>query len=307
MCVLTVEFLGCEELGRCGRGPRRAVRPEIRLSVTVRGVRCLRVAPAWRAAATAAAATAALATLAAARPARADTSDLVSRPLGLGRGELDAQLVAEVSLRPLAEPLSLAPDLWYGAAPRWTIGLVHSARSQGLIDDGATLCFRGRPPLGCARAYRGSGVDARVHVREGPLAVAPRARLLLRDLDPVKPAVTAGALVRWTRGRFAITGDPYLRLGLASRDLGNRAALVVPIWLAVQPTCRWSLALHTGWDGELAILRDGWHAPIGLGTEVRVWGRLHVAAEAGFRSLLGPQHDLKSRTLALVLAWRPAA
>ncbi|HWO26874.1 MAG TPA: hypothetical protein VNO30_49430 [Kofleriaceae bacterium] len=265
-------------------------------------MRCLRVAPAWRAAAAAAAA---LTIATGARPARADATDLVARPLGLLRGQLDAQLVAEVSLRPLAEPFSLAPDLWYGAAPRFTIGLVHSARSLGLIDDGATLCFRGRPPLGCARAYRGSGVDARFHLREGPLAVAPRARLLLRDIDPAKPAITVGALVRWTRGRFAVTGDPYLRLGLASRDLGNRAALVVPVWLAVQPTCRWLVALHTGWDGELAILDDGWHIPIGLGAEVRVFGRLHVAVEAGFRSLLGPQHDLKTRTLALALAWRP--
>jgi hypothetical protein len=267
-------------------------------------VRCLRVAPAWLAAGAAAAAAGAV--LAAARPARAEPRDLVARLLGLLRGELDAQLVAEVSLRPLAEPGSLAPDVWYGAAPRLTIGLVHSARSLGLIDDGATLCFRGRPPASCDRVYRGSGVDARYSWREGPLAVAPRARLLLRDIDPVKPAVTAGALVRWTRGRFAITSDPYLRLGLANRDLGNRAALVVPVWLAVQPTRRWAVALHTGWDGELAILGDGWHASIGLGTEVRVWSRLHVAAEAGFRSLLGPQHDLKSRTLALAIAWRAA-
>ncbi len=260
-----------------------------------------------RLAAVAGVAAAAAVVLATARPVRAEPRDLVARPLALARAELDAQLVAELSLRLLAEPISLAPDVWFGVTPRWTLGLVHSARSLGLIDDGATLCFRGRPTSGCDRVYNGSGVDARWSWREGPLAVAPRARLVLRDVDPWKPALTAGALVRWTRGRFAITGDPYLRLGLANRDLGNRAALVVPVWLAVQPTCRWLVALHTGWDGELAILRDGWHAPIGLGTEVRVWSRLHVAIEAGFRSLLGPQHDLKSRTLALALAWRPPA
>ena len=274
-------------------------------------MRCLRVAPARFAAAGGGAAVSVVAVLvavlAAAPPARAEPRDLVARPLALARGELDAQLVAELSLRPLAEPISLAPDVWLGVTPRFTLGLVHSARSLGLIDDGATLCFRGRPASGCDRAYNGSGVDARWSWREGPLAVAPRVRLVLRDAFPWKPAVTAGALVRWTRGRFAITGDPYLRLGLANRDLGNRAALVVPVWLAVQPTRRWLVALHTGWDGELAILRDGWHAPFGLGTEVRVWSRLHVAALAGFRSLLGPQHDLKSQTLALALAWRPPA
>jgi hypothetical protein len=263
-------------------------------------LRCLLVASARVAAV-------ALALAAAARPARAEPRDLVARPITLARGELEARLVVALSLRSreLAAPISFAPDVWFGVAPRWTLGIVHSAQSRGLIDHDATLCFRGRPPYGCDRTYNGSGLDARWRWREGPLAVAPRARLVIRDVDPWKPAVTAGALVRWTRGRFAIASDPYLQLGLANRDLGNRAALVVPVWLAVQPTCRWLIALHTGWDGELAILRDGWHGPLALAIEARAASRLHVAVEGGFRSLIGPQIDLNARTLAITLAWRP--
>jgi hypothetical protein len=267
----------------------------------LRAVRCTLVASARFTAA----AGAALA--AAARPGLAEPRDLVTRPLVLAPGELEARLVAELSLRraAFAAPISLAPVVWFGVAPRWTVGAVHSAQSLGLIDDGATLCFRGRPPYGCDRTYNGSGVDVRWSWREGSLAAAPRARLVLRDVDPWKPAVTAGALVRWTRGRFAIASDPYLRLGLANLDRGNRAALVVPVWLAVQPTCRWLVALHAGWDGELAILRDGWHGPLALAIEARAVARLHVAVEGGFRSLIGPQHDLASRTLAITVAWRP--
>ena len=257
--------------------------------------------------AVAAAGALAAALVAARRLARAEPRDLVARPLALPRGGVEAHLVAELSLRPyeLAAPTSLAPDVWLGVSRRWTVGVVHSAQSLGLVGDGATFCFRGRPPFGCDRAYNGSGVDARWSWREGPLAVAPRARLVMRDVEPWKPAATAGALVRWTRGRYAVSADPYLRLGLANRARGNRAALVVPIWLAVQPTCRWLIALHTGWDGELAVLRDGWHGPLALAVEVRAPARFHVAAEAGFRSLIGPQHDLGARTLAITLAWRP--
>lgn len=249
---------------------------------------------------------AALALAAAARTAGAEPRDLVSRPLGLAPGEIEARGVVELSLGSgaIAAPISLAPDAWLGIAPRWTVGIVHSAQSLGLIASGATLCFRGRPPLGCDRIYNGSGVDARWSWREGPLAVAPRARFLVRDTDPWKPAVTAGALVRWTRGRFAITGDPYLRLGLANRDRGNRAALVVPVWLAVQPTCRWLIALHTGADGDLAVLRDGWSGPLGLAVEARAAAHLGVSVEGGFRQLVGPQHDVHDRTLAIALAWR---
>ncbi len=255
----------------------------------------------------AAAAATALAGGAAAAPARAEPRDLVARPLTLPRGALEARLAAELSLRSyeIAAPISLAPDVWLGLAPRWTVGVVHSAHSLGLIDEGATLCFRGRPPHGCDRSYNGSGVDVRWGWREGPLAVAPRARLVVRDVDPWKPAATAGALVRWTRGRFAIAGDPYLQLGLANRSRGNRAALVVPVRLAVQPTCRWQVALHAGWDGELAVLRDGWHGALALAIEARAVAHLHVAIEAGFRSLAGPQADLNARTLALAIAWRP--
>jgi len=258
----------------------------------------------------ASAATAAIAVLgvaAAARPARAEPRELVARPITLAPGELEARLVAELSLGrgATAEPISLAPDAWYGIAPRWTVGVVHSAQSLGLIDDGATFCFRGRPPFGCDRVYNGSGVDVRWSWREGPLAVAPRARLLVRDVDPWKPAAIAGALARWTRGRFAISSDPYVRLGLANRDRGNRAALVVPLWLAVQPTSRWLIALHGGWDSELATVRDGWHGPLGLAMEARVASHLHVGVEGGFGSLYGPQTDVKTRTLAISLAWRP--
>jgi hypothetical protein len=239
--------------------------------------------------------------------ARGEPRDLVGRPLVLPRGGVEGRLVAELSLRAaaLARPLSIAPDVWYGVSPRWTVGVVHSFQSLGLVRDGSSFCFRGAPPAGCDRIYNGSGVDVRWSWRAGSLAVAPRGRLLVRDVDPWKPAVTVGALVRWTRGRFAVTGDPYLQLGLANRDRGNRAALVLPVRLALQPARDTLLALHTGWDGELAILRDGWHIPVALALEVRAYRNLHASVEGGFRSLLGPQLDPKNRTLAIAIAWRP--
>jgi hypothetical protein len=110
---------------------------------------------------------------------------------------------------------------------------------------------------------------------------------------------------RWHRGRFGITGDPYLRLGLANRDRGNRAALFVPIWFAVQPTCRWSIALHTGWNSDLAVARDGWHTPLGLVVTARARHDLEVIVEAGFPSLIGPQNQTKERALLLTASWRP--
>jgi hypothetical protein len=134
--------------------------------------------------------------------------------------------------------------------------------------------------------------------------LAPRARFLIRDLDPAKPAVTLGALAKWTRGRFAIVGDPYLQLGLANTDKGNRAELFLPITLAIQPTCRWAIEARTGWNSDLAVWTDGFYIPLYLGLRARASMHLDVAAGFGFASLLGPQNTAKERAGFLTFGWR---
>jgi len=235
----------------------------------------------------------------------ADLGDLVRRPLVLGEGGLDLRLTAEINLQPrfVARPLSLAPDAWWGISPRWTIGLVHSNASLDRIDAGATLCVHDSPISTCNRLYRGSGLDVRFSARAGALAIAPRVRVLVRDLDPFKPAITLGALVRWSHGRFAIAGDPYLRLPLANHSLGNRAALVVPLWLAVQPARGWELAVHTGYDADLVVLRDDGHIPVGLAVTARATRELDVRVLAGWSRLLGPQHDVQRAAVMITAGW----
>ncbi|MEJ7598861.1 MAG: hypothetical protein WKG01_13215 [Kofleriaceae bacterium] len=223
----------------------------------------------------------------------------------LRQGEIEASLTVEINLkaRLVGEPLSLAPDLWLGITPRLTLGLIHGHRSLDQIDAGGSFCVRG-DALACDATYQGSGIDARWSARTGAFSVVPRVRLLVRDVEPVKPAVTLGSLVRWTRGRFAIQSDPYLRLGLANRDQGNRAALVVPLWFQVQPTCKWLIALHVGYESDLAVARDGWHLPVGLVVGVHPIAPLELTIEVGFPSLLGPQNQFKQRAAQVSVAWR---
>lgn len=217
-------------------------------------------------------------------------------------GELEAQLVGEIDLAPnhVGTPTSLAPDLWWGVAPRWTIGLVHSGPSVDRIEAGATFCLHSSDPLVCDHTYRGSGLDARYAATDW---IAPRARLLLRDIDPLKPAVTLGATLHWQRGRFTVTGDPYLQLGLANTDRGNDHALVLPVQLAVA-VCRWRAWLDTGWNSDLSVWRDGWHVPVGAGVRASITPRIEVGGELGFASLLGPQNTPKERVLFLFVTTR---
>jgi hypothetical protein len=232
-------------------------------------------------------------------------NDIVARPIVLARGQLEGQLVVDVNLAPgqVGETTSLAPDVWFGALPQLTIGLVHSSPSVDRFSPGATLCIEHQENA-CRATYRGSGIDARYSVRTGELAVAPRLRVLVRDVDPVKPALTLGSLVRWTRGRFAFAGDPYLQLGLANTDRGNRHALFLPVTFALQPTVHWEVALRTGFHSDLAVLRDGWHVPVVLATRVALDAHFELGMMLAFETLLGPQNTAKQRVLFLSFAYR---
>jgi hypothetical protein len=241
-------------------------------------------------------------------PAYAGTpDDLVTRPLVLDEGALDLRLTAELAVQPggVGRPMSLAPDAWWGISPRWTLGVIHSSASLDRIDAGATLCVRQVDAPPCNQLYHGSGLDIRFSAVTGSLAVAPRLRLVIRDLDPIKPAMTLGGTVRWAFDRFAIATDPYLRLPLANRRLGNRAQLVLPLWLTVQPATGWAIALHVGYDADLAVFRDGGHGPVSLAITARATPAFDIAVEGGWSELLGSQHDVKLGAMTISADWHP--
>ena len=234
------------------------------------------------------------------RVAIAEPTDVVTRPIVLDAQQVDAQLVVEADLETVGRPLSLAPDAWFGATPRLTVGIVHSDSALDRVTDGASLCVVSGE-LSCTRVYHEVGADARYAVLDW---LAPRVRVLVRDVSPWKPALTLGALARWQRGRFALTGDPYLQVGLANTDRGNRAALVLPVYATLQPAARWAITLQTGYVSDLAVWSDGYNIPVALSVLARATEHLDVTAQVGFTTLLGPQNTVQERETWLILAWR---
>lgn len=196
-----------------------------------------------------------------------------------------------------ASPLSLAPDIWW-TEDRFTIGFTHSNASVDRFWPGGSLCVR-TDTLYCDSVYRGSGLDGRYAVTDW---LAPRARFLLRDIEPMKPAITLGAAMQFERGRWELKADPYLQLGLANRGEGNRAAIWLPVAITAEVS-RFDFTLHTGWNSELAVIHDDWHIPLALGASAEIDEHFEVGATVGFASMLGPQNTPKQRVLFLTLSW----
>ena len=249
-----------------------------------------------------------------ARTAYAEPTDLVARPLVLDEGQVAAQLVLETNDAPdhgFGNPVSIAPDVWVGITPRVTLGIIHSDPSVDRFAPGASICIHDDPTLTkddalCHKeTYRGGGLDALYNLdMPAGFSFAPHARFLIRDLEPVKPALTLGASARWQHGRWAVSADPFVQLGLYNLGRGNRAQLWIPIALAVQPMERWVIEFHTGWDSEIETIRDGWHVPIAAGVRAMATQHLEVGGEFGFTSLLGPQNNPKQRVVFLSVGWR---
>lgn len=216
----------------------------------------------------------------------------------------DRTAVARVVLSSDNRSLSVSPDAWLGVTPKFTIGVTNSTAALDRVESGASVCVV-TTDLGCTRRYHGSAVDARYQATP---YLAPRLRLLVRDTSPLKPAATVGALARWDRGDgFGLSADPYLQIGLANTDRGNRSALVVPAYLTYQFTHERTAVglfwLETGYVSDLAVYRDGYHVPLALGFRMFI-DDTALSFGGGFTSLLGPQNNVKQREIFVALTRR---
>jgi hypothetical protein len=237
----------------------------------------------------------------------APPDDLITRPLVLAPGTIDLRLTLAINVQPRAitEPTTLSPDAWLGILPRLTIGLTHSDASLDQIATSGSFCVK-QSTSTCEHTYKGSAIDVRFSAMDGPFAVAPRLRAVIRNTDPFKPAVMLGALLRWTHGRFAITSDPSLRVPLANASLGNYTEINLPVWLAVQPAAGWMIAARGGYESDVNVIRDGGHIPFALDVAARATPSVDVSLEGGWASLLGPLHDARHATIMLAVGWHGA-
>ena len=145
-----------------------------------------------------------------------------------GRLLLDAFVEINLSDGAVFKPFSISPDVWYGATPELTVGLVHSAvGASGFIGGvGTALCLSGSAN-GCGDVYPGVGVEARYKLTTGMLAWAADGGLYVRHFDPFQLAIKIGAAGRWHSGPLAVEVTPNLFFGVTNRAPAAMGTVVV--------------------------------------------------------------------------------
>jgi hypothetical protein len=204
------------------------------------------------------------------------------RRMTMPAGRAFVQVFGEINLSQDAalEPLSIAPDVWYGVSDELTVGLVHSGRGAtgffGGVGDG--LCLTGEEG-GCGKVYNSVGIDARYHFyREGAITAAADGGLFARSIDPFQLALKVGATGRWESGMLALEAAPSLFGGLTEREaeeMGvvvstNKEAFLLPVTAIYALTPQLGLAAQAGVQVPFENLGDLWTFGMSIGAQYMV-------------------------------------
>lgn len=206
---------------------------------------------------------------------------VIERPITLAGSMFEARgdtMFINLSDGAAGEPVSLAPDLYYGVNGQLTVGVNHD-RGFCLTSDG------------CPTKYNDVTAEVQYGVmRGGNLQFALRGGLTFPRFDPVVFGVTVGFVLRLRAGAVAILTEPALYAGIVERDPaegGQKETLFLPGWLQVQLQEQLMVFLSSGVFGQLDGFGDGFRIPVGLGLTYALNNRIDVGFEFQLTNVAG--------------------
>jgi hypothetical protein len=210
-----------------------------------------------------------------------------------------AMLEIELSKGTAFDPVSLAPDVYYGVNPALTVGLVHSSLgATGFIGgSGSSLCFTGA----CDGVYNRVGVDGRYHFATGKVAAAADFGLFVNDFDPFRLALKLGVVGRFRpapSSKLAVDFAPSLFIGITNRepaavmgmmaaDTGNKEVFVVPGTVLYAVNKQLTALVQTGLALPFEKAGDLYFVPLSLGASYAVDKQISVEGAFSLLHLLG--------------------
>lgn len=210
---------------------------------------------------------------------------------------LQAALEIDLSSGTAGDPISLAPDVFYGVNDALTVGLVHSARGgSGFIGGtGSSLCFTSSCDI-----YNGFGLDGRYQFASGKVSAAANFGLYAAAVDPFTLALKLGVIGRWRpqpESKLAVDFAPALSLGLTEREpaivmgmavgTGNKEVFALPVSVVYAVKPQISVMAQTGLIIPFASAGDAFAVPLSVGGSYAVNKQISVEAAFSFKALLG--------------------
>jgi hypothetical protein len=192
-----------------------------------------------------------------------------------GRVLLDAIVEANLGKSAVGKPFSVAPDIWYGASNKLTLGLVHSGRGLTgfLTGAGRGLCFGdkdGACSLGLGKIYTSVGGEARIGLTEGGFPIALTLGSVVQAFKPkVVASSKVGLLARAQSKSVALELAPTVFAGLTQRKVGgmgfNEDVLSLPVTLFLNLSPAFAIALQSGVSLTLEHAADTYVVPAAIG------------------------------------------
>ncbi|HUS63573.1 MAG TPA: hypothetical protein VMZ28_03480 [Kofleriaceae bacterium] len=215
------------------------------------------------------------------RDARGDGATLPK-----GRGAVSLTLQSGLSKGQGAEPLSVAPDVWYGVTEGWQVGGVSSVQGMtgfwsGALSGytGSGACLSGTPEdgadAGCGGLFESGGIESIIggHWQVPVLATAG---FYVLDDDPMVLRAKFGLRAHVAVDRFSIGASP-------SVFLGNDKLVFVPVEVGFSVVDRLRVGLQSGYIRSWPEAGDEWSAiPVAAGVVFLVTPTLVTGASFSF-------------------------
>jgi hypothetical protein len=209
-----------------------------------------------------------------------------------GKVKVDTTVETEMSTNKAGKPVSIAPDLSFGAADDLMLGIVTSkfATSGFRGSAGGGFCASGAND-GCAHVFNAGGLEAWYALTKGSLATALGGGPYATNIDQGYYAFKLGIKTRFGIGRFVSTMSPSIFIAATKRTdyFGaplDKDTVYAPISAGVKITKSTTLALGSGVKGTVQGWSKSWTVPLGVSATVAATSDFAVGASWTYGSLI---------------------
>lgn len=201
-----------------------------------------------------------------------------------GRAAASLTLQTGLSKGQGAEPLSVAPDLWYGFGDGQQVGLVSSVQAMtgfwsGALSGytGSGACLSGTAEdgadAGCGGLFESGGVEL---MGDGHWPVVAVVGMHVFEDDPLRARLKLGVRGRMQVGAASVGAAP-------SALIGNDKLVLVPVEVGYAVADRMRVGLQTGYIRFWPDAGDEWSAiPVAAGVVFLVTPTLVMGASFSF-------------------------